>query len=153
MAHYAVTHSCGHVESHQLFGPGKDRQKKIAWLETSKCKECWKADQDAARAESPITAEVIFNTFSNGVFLAVTGGNTYPIKDALKLAGCSYLQYQENNDLLGLKAPKKAWMIAIDPENVDQTVETIQKLMDAGVTQIIDTTNPLSASIAKRLAE
>lgn len=152
MAKYTVNHSCGHTQTHDLFGPGKERERKIAWLETTSCKECWKAEQREVRKEAPITAEVIFNVFSDGCYLAVTSGDTYSIKDALKAAGCRWMEYRDNRDLLGVKAPRKAWMIKIDPDNETETAATIQKLFDAGVTAIKDTTNPLSAALAIRLA-
>lgn len=153
MAKYTVNHSCGHTQTHDLFGPGKERERKIAWLETTDCKECWTAKQREERKAAPITAEVIYNTFSNGVWLAVTGGDTYSIKDALKAAGCRWMEYNDNNDIFGVKASRKAWMVKIDVENVDETTATIKKLFAAGVTRIDDTTNPLSAAIAARLSK
>jgi hypothetical protein len=152
MAKYTVNHSCGHTQTHELFGSGKDRERRIAWLKTTDCKECWIASRKEDR-KTPITAEVIYNVFSHGVYLAVTGGDTYPIKDALKSAGCRWMEYQDNNDILGVKAPRKAWMIKVDPDNVDETTAAIQKLFDAGVTRIDDTTNPLTAAIAARLGK
>lgn len=151
MAKYTVNHSCGHTQTHDLFGPGKERERKIAWLETTDCKECWIAKQREERKASPITAEVINNAFSGGVYLAVTGGDTYSIKDALKSAGCRWMEYQDNSDILGAKAPRKAWMVKVNLDNVDETTATIQKLFDAGVTRIDDTTNPLSNAIAAKL--
>lgn len=151
MAKYTVTHNCGHTQTHELFGPGKERERKITWLQTTECKECWIASQKKARKTQPITAEVINNAFSGGVYLAVTGGDTYPIKDALKSAGCRWMEYQDNSDILGVKAPRKAWMVKVDLDNVDETAATIQKLFDAGVTRIDDTTNPLSNAIAAKL--
>lgn len=153
MAKYTVTHRCGHTQTHELFGPGKERDKKLSWLQTTSCKECWMAEQREARKAQPITAEIINTVFSGGVYLAVTGGDTYLIKDALKAAGCRWMEYQANNDILGLKAPRKAWMIKVDPDNETETAATIQKLFDAGVTRIDDTTNPLSNAIAVRINE
>jgi len=43
-----VTHSCGHTCEVNLFGPGKERDRKIAWLETVPCYECKRAAQQAA---------------------------------------------------------------------------------------------------------
>lgn len=151
MAKYPITHQCGHTETHELFGPGRERDKKISWLKTTDCKACWSAAQREARKSEPITAEVIYNAFSEGVWLAVTHGDTYSIKDTLKAAGCLYREYSDNSDLLGIKAPRKAWMIKIDPNDEAGTMDTIQRLMDAGVTRIDDTTNPLSSAIASHL--
>ena len=49
MAEYGVRHACGHDEVHRLYGPGKERDRKIEWLETTICSECYKAQQAAAR--------------------------------------------------------------------------------------------------------
>lgn len=49
MAQYSVTHSCKHVEIHQLYGPHKSRDSKISWLETRLCGECYQQELQAAR--------------------------------------------------------------------------------------------------------
>ena len=50
MAKYTVTRSCGHSETHQLYGKYTERERKIAWMETTLCRECYRAKQadDAA---------------------------------------------------------------------------------------------------------
>lgn len=41
MAQYTVNYSCGHTGSVNLFGPGRDRERKIEWLERAgSCPEC-----------------------------------------------------------------------------------------------------------------
>lgn len=40
MAKYTVTHACGHECRVNLFGPHKDRDRKIEWLKTQDCFEC-----------------------------------------------------------------------------------------------------------------
>jgi hypothetical protein len=40
MAKYSVTHVCGHEETVTLFGLGKDRDKRIQWMETLFCSTC-----------------------------------------------------------------------------------------------------------------
>lgn len=49
MAKYTVTHSCGHDQDHQLFGPTKDRESRAAWLQGKVCTECWRESQKTAR--------------------------------------------------------------------------------------------------------
>jgi hypothetical protein len=51
MAKYDVTHSCGCTATHQIAGPHSERDKRIAYLETQKCTECWKADNAAKAAQ------------------------------------------------------------------------------------------------------
>ena len=40
MAKYEVKHSCGHVETVELYGKIKDRERKIEWMETQICDDC-----------------------------------------------------------------------------------------------------------------
>lgn len=48
MAKYNVDYSCGHSATLQLYGPEKDRTRKIDWLERSGlCKECFDAKREA----------------------------------------------------------------------------------------------------------
>ena len=47
---YDVTFSCGHTATIELFGPGKERERKISWYEThGECPECYKARKQAER--------------------------------------------------------------------------------------------------------
>jgi hypothetical protein len=133
-----------------MYGPGKDRDSKAAWLGRQLCTECWKAEKREAEKTEPVSAELIYNAFSQGAYLAVTQGDTYSIKDALKAAGCRWMEYQSNHDILGLNKPRKAWMM---PVNVEDEAASIQRLMDAGVTEFRDTLNPLSAAVAQQLAK
>mgnify|MGYP001300181306 FL=1 len=43
MAKYDVTHSCGHTQEHDLFGPHKERESKIDWLAGTLCSDCYAA--------------------------------------------------------------------------------------------------------------
>ena len=49
MAKYTVDHTCGHTVTHQLYGPGKDRDRKLAWLETVSCPDCRRTIVEAER--------------------------------------------------------------------------------------------------------
>lgn len=46
MAHYNITHTCGHEERIELFGKVSGRESRIEWLETQMCRAC-KAAQDS----------------------------------------------------------------------------------------------------------
>lgn len=60
MAQYDVTYSCGHTETVQIYGPHKDRERKIAWFERSgHCRACYRALKDAECAEQAAAAEQI----------------------------------------------------------------------------------------------
>lgn len=62
MAKYTITHTCGHTEEVQLFGPYKDRESRIKWLESKPCPDCIKAaatqaanEASAERGLAPLT--------------------------------------------------------------------------------------------------
>lgn len=58
MAQYTINHSCGHTGHVTLFGPTKDRYRRIEWLETRECDECYKEGIAAEKAaESARAAE------------------------------------------------------------------------------------------------
>ena len=62
MAQYTVTHTCGHQQVHQLYGPIKDRQGKVEWLQTTVCTECYKSEQTQKRAEQSAQAAQVATT-------------------------------------------------------------------------------------------
>lgn len=47
MAHYDITHTCGHDERIELFGKTSERERRIEWLQERPCTECWKKEQAA----------------------------------------------------------------------------------------------------------
>lgn len=47
MAKYVVTHSCGHDQTHVMFGKLKKRDEKAEYLAEGPCTDCWKKEQDA----------------------------------------------------------------------------------------------------------
>jgi len=51
MAWENITHCCGHVVRHQIYGKVSERENKASWLAEKPCTECWKAEQEAKRAE------------------------------------------------------------------------------------------------------
>jgi len=56
MGKYNVTHTCGHEQTHQLVGKIADRDRKIAWLETTTCGECHKTQQTRLHAAASAEA-------------------------------------------------------------------------------------------------
>ena len=51
MAKYEVTYSCGHSDTVTLFGPYKERDRKLEWMKTTLCPACYKAEQARLREE------------------------------------------------------------------------------------------------------
>jgi hypothetical protein len=50
---YSVKHTCGHIRTHHIEGPKKQREQKVWHYEMSKCHECWtKPLADAAQAKT-----------------------------------------------------------------------------------------------------
>ena len=59
MAKYTVTAGCGHTVEQQLYGPGKERERRLAWMrsEHGKCNPCYaalKRAEELARAEEQV---------------------------------------------------------------------------------------------------
>ena len=78
MAQYTVEHSCGHTQVHVLFGPTKDRERKLEWMATQPCTECWAAQKRAEEAKKPIIITIHSDGLIHGdgiwVEAAATGG-------------------------------------------------------------------------------
>lgn len=54
MAKYTIRHACGHLVDHQLYGSGKDRDRRACWLMEQPCLDC---KREAARATAEARAE------------------------------------------------------------------------------------------------
>ncbi|GAA0719555.1 hypothetical protein Drose_05865 [Dactylosporangium roseum] len=52
MAQYDIMHSCGHEQTHQIYGTDVrgERKREAERLARRPCKDCWKAGRDADRA-------------------------------------------------------------------------------------------------------
>jgi len=59
MAWTTINHSCGHTEQHQLYGPGRDRERKAAWMAKDVCSDCRASDLAKANAEAADAASEI----------------------------------------------------------------------------------------------
>ena len=45
MAKYEIVYKCGHAETVQLYGPEKDRERRIEYLRACLCPDCYRAQQ------------------------------------------------------------------------------------------------------------
>ncbi len=87
MAKYNVTYSCGHSDTIQLYGPHKERDRKIEYFEQQgTCSDCYRKER---AADGPMFSVCVHR--SRGVQLACYR-NTYPIKDQLKAEGYRYCE-------------------------------------------------------------
>lgn len=60
MAKYDVTYSCGHTAEISLFGPHKDRTRKIEWMQREAlCPDCYQAARERERTEATAKAAEI----------------------------------------------------------------------------------------------
>ena len=86
MAHYDISHTCGHDERIELFGPTRDRERRIEWLQGRPCTECWKKEREAeAEARKDKEAAMIAEKFGDDAAEALNA-----ISDAAcKLVGSS----------------------------------------------------------------
>ena len=60
MAKYTITHSCGHTVEHQIYGSNSkgERDRKIEWLESTPCSECYKAEKMEKTAQTNSNANM-----------------------------------------------------------------------------------------------
>ena len=66
MAHYDITHACGHDERIELFGKTSERERRIEWLQERPCTECWKKER-AAEAEAAMIVEKLGDEAADAV--------------------------------------------------------------------------------------
>ena len=64
MAKYTVTAGCGHTVEQQLYGPGRERTRRLEWMESTsgKCSACYaagKREAERARVETETQAFVL----------------------------------------------------------------------------------------------
>ena len=98
MAKYEVHYACGHTETIELYGPHKERYRKIEWLEKEgKCSECYKKSQ-------PHTLRI--EEHNGTPYLVAHTKMSYEIKDTLKelgfrwgrVSGCWAYPFQIGDD-------------------------------------------------------
>ena len=118
MAKYTVEHACGHThEYHQLFGPLKERDRKLEWLAEQDCPDC-RREAELAKAmadETPVTAEIIpmlaYPHEPGTIELTIVfKGGTYRRKGELERIAC-YGELPAGSGLFGLlnAHERKGW--------------------------------------------
>ncbi|MCD7730449.1 MAG: hypothetical protein LUI05_03010 [Oscillospiraceae bacterium] len=147
---YTVRCSCGHNDVVELFGKGADRERKIAWYETSGvCVECYKAAKRAEEAVKPIVATVKVNG-NLGKVVIVLSGNVYPKKDDFKARG--YFWSADTDDMSDELSGKvvKAWRktFGVDEKGQENLEKEIETLKAQGV-EVKEMINPVDAKLAQ----
>ena len=82
MAKYDVTYKCTHEGTVELFGKTTDRMKKIEWMETTLCPECYAREQ-AQKANKGMQieeVEMLYSEYKNNFSNCQTLPNSYDSK-------------------------------------------------------------------------
>lgn len=103
MAHYDITHTCGHDERIELFGKTSERERRIEWLQERPCTECWKKER-AAEAEARKNKEA-------AMIVEKLGNDAADAVNALSNATCT----------LEGSAKQVAWATDIRKEFIEKT--------------------------------
>jgi len=137
MGKYKIEYQCGHSATVQLFGPQKERDRKIDWMQQGDCPACWGEKQRAAEAEKPVTATVSLCFEQGGnLQIALTGG-TMPLKEQIKKSGFRWVEQTAGIiGFLSTKKPRKAWVKIIplagdlvsDQEAINQAISGLQDI-------------------------
>ena len=73
MAKYSVKYACGHEGEVELYGPHKERETKMAWMETVDCPDCYAAKKFADCDE----VEMSYSEYKNKYENCKTKNNSY----------------------------------------------------------------------------
>ena len=130
MAKYDITYSCGHSGTVQLFGPHRDRDRKIEWYQDqADCPECYKAKMRAKQALEPITMRVTTNGLdkdANGNIMAEISlqGGTLSRKDEIKGMGYRWRELRGGvMDMLSAESAPQAWCKQLPIIKIGQSSE------------------------------
>jgi hypothetical protein len=120
MAKYDVTYSCGHSGTAELYGPGKERDRKIEWMGRSGlCPECCKTKKlEEEKAQGPLF--FVRRTQFGVEFCCYQ--NSYDIKDSLKARGYRFGEvYKPHADFLTMASIRsvKGWTLMLKAEGED----------------------------------
>ena len=74
---YTVTRACGHEETVELYGPNKERESKIKWLESTVCTACYRAEQDAEAAKKCDEVEMLYREYKQDYAECRTKAGSY----------------------------------------------------------------------------
>ena len=79
---YEVKFSCGHTATVELFGPTKERERKLAWYEESgECPECYAKGVEARKADGCEPRIMHYGDYKTNWFWCATARDSYNAKD------------------------------------------------------------------------
>ncbi len=129
MAQYTINHACGHSRVVQLFGKGSDRERKIEWMESQDCPQCWGAAKRETEASKPIEMHITTNGLGkdrDGNIIAeiVLTGGTINRKDDIKAMGYRWSEIRGGVfDMLSTSRPQQTWCKTIPIIKIGQSPE------------------------------
>lgn len=131
MAKYDVTYSCGHEGTVDLFGKTSERERKLAWYEsTAVCPECYKKQQREKGEKEGLILNVAIDPYSQEkpIKLSFTG-NTYPAKDDIKALG-GYYYGECATGVFGILSakPAKCWQKDCSLDDLEQELQKASEL-------------------------
>jgi len=79
MVKYYVKHACGHEVQGDLYGKSTDRERKLEWLETTLCPECYAREQaqKANKGNQIEEVEMHYSEYKNNYAECKTLPNSY----------------------------------------------------------------------------
>lgn len=136
MAKYTINHTCGHSREIQLFGKSAERERKIEWMESQECPQCWGAKKREAEAKLPIMATVKINgldtdTDGNILIEIILSGGTASKKEEIKQIGFRWGEVRGGvMDMFSVSRPQQAWIkrISWSEENLKGVQEQLKAL-------------------------
>ena len=141
MAWENITYKCGHAKEEKMFGPGRERQRKIEAAKSRLCPDCWRRERENNPPNPIAHVRRIPPGKSNlslyRIEIIVT--ESFSIKDELKARGYRFSEYDlDPNSFAGLmiasrgnffdflSRPTKAWGLILEALASDDA----QKLCD-----------------------
>lgn len=111
MAKHTITMGCGHEDTIELYGSGKERKSRVEYLQRAGiCKKCYVENKRAEEAATPLTINIDLMPINQKIMLSFTG-NTMPVKDDIKALGYRWGHIDAAGALgmLFSDAPPKRW--------------------------------------------
>lgn len=83
MAKYQITHTCGHTETHEIFGTNShgERDRKEAWFATTLCSDCYKTAKEADAAKDATEVTMKYSEYKNKYANCTTKSDSYNSTD------------------------------------------------------------------------
>lgn len=131
---YTIMMSCGHEDTIDLIGKGKDRERKLEYFKSyGMCKECYKRKKEEEIKNTPLTfnATVLpyINEENGNLLLNVWfSGNTIPCKDTIKELGYRWSERKSADDYFATSKPPMCWNKTIESDDLKEEMKKAESL-------------------------